>query len=82
MTTVGLVVWAHELSKLEDFNKNNRRMQVGYAAGGLVFSSVPGIIADHNNGSYMNAILLFTVCAVLILVAIQFIYSNGKKKKT
>lgn len=80
MTTIGLTLWASQLSQPKDFDTNNRRLQVGYVAGGLIFSSVPGILADMNRGSYKLAILLFAVTSAFAVLAIQGVYNKAKVK--
>lgn len=73
-TTVGLTAWAGDLSTAEQYDNNIRRFQIGYAAGTLVFSSLPGILADRFGGSYIPAYLFFTLCAVFVLLSIQWLY--------
>jgi nitrate/nitrite transporter NarK len=72
--TVAMTVWAGDLSTPEQYDDTIRRFQVGYAAGGLIFSSLPGILADRFGGSYVPAYLFFTLCAVFTLLAVQRIY--------
>jgi len=74
LTTVGLTTWAGDWSSGKDYDRTVRRFQIGYAAGGLLFSSVPGIIADHAHGSYVPAYMVFTGFAVVTLPAVQMMY--------
>ena len=71
MTTAGLSAWAGELSSSADYDRTVRRFQIGYAAGGLLFSSLPGILADLSGGSYIPAYIFFAVCTAFVIFAIQ-----------
>lgn len=73
-TTVGLTTWAGDLSTPERYDDTVRRFQIGYAAGTLVFSSLPGILADRFGGSYIPAYAFFVFCTVFVILAIQYIY--------
>lgn len=75
--TVGLTAWAGDLSGPEQYDGTIRRFQVGYAAGGLVFSTLPGILADRFGGSYVPAYIFFTACAVFTVFAIQRTYRRA-----
>lgn len=80
-TTVGLTAWAGDLSTPEQYDGNIRRFQLGYAAGTLVFSSLPGILADRFGGSYVPAYIFFTVCAVFVVLSVQWLYRTTGAKK-
>ena len=75
--TVGLTAWAGDLSAPEQYDDTIRRFQVGYAAGGLAFSTLPGLLADRFGGSYVPAYIFFTACAVFSVFAIQLIYRRA-----
>mgnify|MGYP002868538646 CR=1 FL=1 len=77
--TVGITTWAGDLASPEQFDMTVRRFQAGYAAGALVFSSLPGILADRFDGSYVPAYLFFAVCAVFAVNVIQWMYRNTDK---
>ena len=72
--TVGLTAWAGDLSSPERYDDTVRLFQIGYGAGGLLFSTLPGIMADMAGGSYVPAYMFFTGCALFSILAIQFIY--------
>lgn len=80
LTTVGITAWAGDLSGPEQYDSTIQRFQVGYAAGGLVFSSLPGILADRAGGSYVPAYVFFTGCALFMLLAIQLVYRRSGAK--
>lgn len=79
LTTTGLVTWAGDLSSPATFDITVRRFQIGYAAGGLVFSTLPGILADQFGGSYIPAYIFFTACTVYILFSVQWTYRQCRK---
>ena len=76
--TVGLTAWAGDLSGPEEYDSTIQRFQIGYSAGSLVFSSLPGILADRFGGSYVPAYLFFTLCAVFAVVTIQYLYRHAE----
>lgn len=75
-TSVGLTAWAGDLSAPEQYDTNVRRFQLGYAAGTLLFSSLPGTLADHFGGSYIPAYIFFVGCAVFVLLSVQWLYGH------
>ena len=75
--TVALTAWAGDLASPEKYDETIRRFQVGYSAGGLVFSTLPGILADRFGGSYVPAYIFFTACAVFTVFAIQRTYRRA-----
>ncbi|MDO4170160.1 MAG: MFS transporter [Lachnospiraceae bacterium] len=81
MTTVGLVVWASEWTNEDTFDACNQRFQTLYTASGILFSSLPGILADHFHGSYVPAFIFFTLSAVLVIGFVQLIYYRKKRLK-
>lgn len=81
-TTVGLTAWAGDLSAPEQYDDNVRRFQIGYSAGTLLFSSLPGILADHFAGSYIPAYLFFTGCTLFVILSVQWIYRDSQGNKS
>ncbi len=75
-TTVGITEWAGDFSTAEEYESVVRRFQLGYAAGGFVFSSLPGILADRFGGSYVPAYLFFILCAVFVTATLQWFYHH------
>ncbi|MBO4317280.1 MAG: MFS transporter [Mailhella sp.] len=76
LTTVGLTAWAGDWSAPGQYDETTRRFQTGYAAGGLMFSCLPGFLADSFGGSYVPAYLFFCACAVIVLAAAQALYAR------
>lgn len=79
--TVAMTAWAGDLASPEKYDETIRRFQVGYSAGGLVFSTLPGILADRFGGSYVPAYIFFTGCAVFTVFAIQRVYRRAGASK-
>ena len=75
-TTVGLTAWAGDLSTPEQYDRNVQRFQLGYAAGTLLFSSLPGVLADRFGGSYVPAYVFFAGCAVFVVLSVQWLYRS------
>lgn len=79
VTTIGLTAWAGDLSTNEQYDKNIRLFQLGYAAGSLIFSSLPGILADNFGGSYTPAYIFFTACSLFVILSVQWLYGSVKR---
>lgn len=80
LATVGISVWASNLSDESSYVKTLRNFQLGYTLGGLAFSSVPGILADLT-GSYYPTRLLSVAMACVIMVCVQSAYRSIRKKQ-
>ena len=76
LTTVGLTAWCGDWCRPEQYEATVRRFQIGYALGGLVFSALPGALADRSGGSYTPAYLLFTLCAAALAFCVERVYSH------
>ena len=61
--TVGIPIWAGDLSSPDRYPRTVRNLQLIYAAGAMVFASAPGVIADYL-GSYIPVYALFAVCII------------------
>lgn len=79
-TSVGLTVWAVDLSDKVQTAKYIQLFQIIYALGTFALSSFPGIVADKMNGSYRVAYAVFALMTAYILFAVQ--YSYRVKQKT
>ena len=78
--TVGIPVWAGDLDSYERYADNVRHMQLIYAAGAMIFASVPGIIADIT-GSYTLYYSLFAILTVAAAVCIALVYKSRRSRK-
>lgn len=78
ISTVGVSIWARDFAPASQYPAVVRRLQVIFAGGALIFSSVPGVLADLT-GTYITAYVLFTGLLVTALTCITMAY--GKKRK-
>ena len=67
----GPTAWAGDLSEPEDYDMTIQRFQKMYTLGSLVFTLLPGMIADRCGGSYLPAFWIFTAFSVYIILAVQ-----------
>lgn len=74
--TIGLTVYAEDLSAPEEFSAMVRQLQISYMVGGMLSGPVPGILADWS-GSYV----LFYVLATLTCIAAMLIVQWNYRKK-
>ena len=79
IATVGLTSWPGELAAPEQYDRTVQNFQTISIAGALVFSTVPGMLADQFGGSYVPAYIGFTAFALLATLAIQWIYHKTDK---
>lgn len=71
--TIGVSLWASSLYSQEDYAKAYQQMNLSYQIGVMVFSAVPGIIANKT-GSYTIPYIMFTVMMFAALSLIQFVF--------
>lgn len=74
--TVGLPVWAGDLTDPASHARTVQRFQTAYSVGALLFSPVPGLTADAL-GSYRPAYVGFAVQSAVILVILQLAYRKA-----
>ena len=76
---VGPPLWAADLSDRAGYPKLLKWLQLFYNLGGILFSVVPGVIADHT-GEYQSAYLLIAAMMLLSLAILRWAYWRGLKK--
>lgn len=81
MSTVGLSVWAEDFSAPERFDWALRLFQTGYGLGALVFSFMPGAVADVC-GSYAPSYVIFLACGIFALLSVQSTYRRLSAAQT
>lgn len=79
VATVGISIWAANLSSEESYVRTLRNYQVSYTIGGLVFSSVPGLLADLT-GSYLPTRLLAIVLSAIVVIGVLGAYRSSAKQ--
>ena len=73
---VGPPLWAGDLSDKAGYPKLLKWLQIFYNLGGILFSAVPGIIADHT-GEYKSSYLLIAAMMLLSLTILRWSYWRG-----
>ena len=76
ISTVGIPVWSGDLVSEEHYSETVRRLQLIYAAGAMIFATMPGILADLF-GSYVP---VYGIFAAMTLTA--FAYLAGAYRLT
>ncbi|MCI8630755.1 MAG: MFS transporter [Firmicutes bacterium] len=73
ITTLSATIWSNDIADKNNYAVVVRRLQIAQSAGALVFSTVPGVLADRF-GNYVPAYALFTALmfASLFMVAISY----------
>ena len=69
----GPPLWAAELSSGEQYAKTLKWLQIFYNLGGIIFTAVPGIIADHT-GEYKTSYFLFAGMMAVSLAILLWVY--------
>ena len=73
---VGPPLWAGDLSDRAGYPKLLKWLQIFYNLGGILFSAVPGIIADRT-GEYTSAYMLIAAMMVTALLILRWSYWRG-----
>ena len=77
---VGPPLWAGDLADKAGYPKLLKWLQIFYNLGGILFSAVPGIIADHT-GEYKSSYILIGCMMVAALAILRWSYWQGLKPK-
>ena len=77
---VGPPLWAADLSDRAGYPRLLKWLQIFYNLGGILFSAVPGIIADHT-GEYKSAYALIACMIAVSLVILLWAYGRAAGKK-
>lgn len=70
---VGVPLWASELSTAGSYERTLKWFQILYAAGGIVFSAIPGMIGDRT-GEYVSSFVMFAAAALISLALLLLTY--------
>ena len=73
LSTVGLAVWSAVFGGEARVAQLVQQLQLSYAIGSLLLSTMPGMIADRT-GSYAPAYLVLLACSVVSILAVQRTY--------
>jgi len=75
--TVGIAMWAMDVSTPETYGKTLRRMQIMASSTGIFVSALPGRYYDAF-GNYQGAYRIIALCAVLSIPALWLVYRSRK----
>ena len=75
---VGPPLWAADLSDRAGYPKLLKWLQLFYNLGGILFSAVPGIIADRT-GEYKSSYALIAAMILVSLVILRWSYRRARK---
>lgn len=76
---VGPPLWAGDLSNRAGYPKLLKWLQIFYNLGGILFSAVPGIIADHT-GEYKSSYALIACMMLTSLLILRWSYRRAHTK--
>jgi predicted MFS family arabinose efflux permease len=79
LATVGLTVFARDMSSPDKFAQTVKNYQIAYMIGGFTFSPMPGIIDDHF-GSYIPAFSLMSFLAIIMAFIILRSYALYRQR--
>ena len=79
ITTLSATIWSNDIAGKNNYAVVVRRLQIAQSAGALVFSTVPGILADRF-GNYVPAYALFT--ALMFVSLFMVVISYRQKART
>lgn len=79
MIAIGLVTWAIDWVRQSDWVRYRSRWMLTFNVGCLVFSIVPGILADRFNGSYLPAFYILLGEAIVCLIIIFLTYRAARR---
>lgn len=77
--TVGISVWAFDLSNSTTYPETLKIFQISYATGAMIFSTYPGIVADIF-GSFIPVYFSYGLLSIIVLFIVQLLYSAKAKR--
>jgi len=69
LATVGLGVFARNVGEPQEYAGTIKELQTAYLIGGILFSFIPGLLADHT-GSYVPSFLILALFSVSSMVLV------------
>lgn len=76
--SVSMAIWARDLEGNEGSKSAMKQYTTCYSLGALIFSPLPGMIADYT-GRYVGAYALFAAMALVMAVLLQVVYYRNAK---
>lgn len=77
VASLGSSVWAADFSTEDKYADTLRWFQTAYQTGGILFSSIPGVIYDMT-GSYRSSFAVFCVLSVIMLLVVDMVYREKR----
>lgn len=78
---LGSSLWALDLAPAGRYGDVLRKFQLCYSLGGIVFTTIPGLIADHT-GEYKSSYLLFAIMITISLLILLLAYKRKESSIT
>ncbi|MFP3153927.1 MFS transporter [Lachnospiraceae bacterium ZAX-1] len=72
-TSVGMSIWVDDFVPAEKYDLETKRFQVFFAMGGLIFSLLPGIMADFFGG-FLSVYILYIGFAFVVYIIVSQTY--------
>lgn len=82
--SVSTYQWGADLYGNEGYAKAVQVFSIAYNVGYLIFSAVPGIMADRMDDNYLPSFIMFAVMSVVCVVLVQWLYHHldiGKRPR-
>lgn len=80
IATIGPSIWTHDLAPTDEYAKRLREFMLFFTIGALVFSPIPGVIADFF-GYYRLVYCLFLLLLLVMLILLSNVYRRVLQKK-
>ena len=77
--TIGVPLWAGELTPTRDYEKTVRWFQIMYSGGGIIFTAIPGRIADAT-GEYISSYMMLLVMTAVSMALLLSFYRKRKNQ--
>ena len=75
--TIGPSLWSADLASKENYGKVLQWLLIFYNLGGIVFTSLPGFIADHT-GEYHTSFYMYGIMTATTMLILLFVYRHVK----
>ena len=79
MFNIGPSLWSADLASRQDYARMLKWLQIFYNLGGIIFTAIPGMIADRT-GEYRSSFMMFAVMMTVMLLLLLYIYCRRKKE--
>ncbi len=77
LTNLSTSVWAGDMVSGEQYSRLIRHLQIASSGGALLFSNVPGILADYS-GNYISTYVMFTSFSMIAAISMAASYRLRK----